>query len=208
MALALDHLAIVAPSLAEGVAHVQDVLGVEMGPGGQHPLMGTHNRLIGLGSACYLEVIAIDPKAPPPVGLKRWFGLDGTQDVRRRWDEGRRLAAWVARVADLDAAIKGQSSLYGEATQLSRGALTWRFGVRADGQIPARGAAPYLIEWPDGKGPAATMPASGLTLRRLVVTSPDPAMLPAAPAGVAYEKGAEVALVAEIATPRGIAILR
>ncbi|WP_393939598.1 VOC family protein [Piscinibacter sakaiensis] len=43
--------------------------------GGAHPHMGTHNRLLRLGDHCYLEVIAIDPAAPPPARA-RWFGLD------------------------------------------------------------------------------------------------------------------------------------
>jgi hypothetical protein len=37
--------------------------------------MGTHNRLLKLGEGFYLELIAIDPQAPPP-GRPRWFGLD------------------------------------------------------------------------------------------------------------------------------------
>jgi hypothetical protein len=206
--LALDHLAIVAPSLEDGVAHVRETLGVEMGPGGKHALMGTHNRLIRLGAECYLEVIAADPEAGPEEGLKRWFGLDEEAAIRRRWEEGRRLAAWVARVPDLDAAIGKGSDLYGQPRQLSRGSLTWRFGVRADGAIPADGAAPYLIEWPDGKGPASSMPESGLDLLRLVITCPDPAILPGAPPKTVYHQGGAVSLSAEIATSRGIVILR
>ena len=45
-------------------ADICALLGVPMAGGGKHPLMGTHNRLIGLGDL-YLEVISIDPDAPP-----------------------------------------------------------------------------------------------------------------------------------------------
>jgi Glyoxalase-like domain len=47
--LRLDHLAVVAGRLDAGVAEVERLLGVTMAGGGKHPLMGTHNRLLGLG---------------------------------------------------------------------------------------------------------------------------------------------------------------
>ena len=49
MQLELDHLAVSAASLAEGAAAVEAVLGVTLAPGGVHPHMGTHNRLLSLG---------------------------------------------------------------------------------------------------------------------------------------------------------------
>jgi hypothetical protein len=46
----LDHLVVAADRLDEGVSYVQDLLGVNLpAAGGQHPLMGRHNRLLGLG---------------------------------------------------------------------------------------------------------------------------------------------------------------
>src|SRR5262245_22737988 len=70
----LDHIAVVAPSLAAGIAYVHDVLGVEPPKGGAHPLMGTHNHLLRLGDDVFLEVIAVDPDGPRPAH-RRWFGL-------------------------------------------------------------------------------------------------------------------------------------
>ena len=56
-----------AASLAEGVAWCEATLGVTPGPGGEHPLMGTHNRLLRIATAdfphAYLEIIAINPVA-------------------------------------------------------------------------------------------------------------------------------------------------
>ena len=75
----LDHLVVAAASLDEGVAWCERTLGVTPGPGGRHPLMGTHNRLLALAGeafpASYLEIIAIDPDAAAPRRV-RWFGLD------------------------------------------------------------------------------------------------------------------------------------
>ena len=78
-AVFVDHLVIGARTLAEGVAWCEATLGVVPGPGGRHPLMGTHNRLLKIAGAAYpdayLEIIAIDPGAPAPA-RRRWFGLD------------------------------------------------------------------------------------------------------------------------------------
>lgn len=93
----LDHVAIAATDLAEGTAAVEAALGLSMGPGGAHPLMATHNRLLGLGDS-YLEVIAPDPAAPRPP-FPRWFDLD-------RFEGRPRPSNWILRCADLDAALR------------------------------------------------------------------------------------------------------
>lgn len=71
----LDHLVVAARTLEEGAAYIERMLGVAMSPGGQHPQMGTHNRLLNLGGGVYLEVLAIDPQGIPP-DRPRWFDLD------------------------------------------------------------------------------------------------------------------------------------
>jgi hypothetical protein len=52
-----------ASTLAQGLAWCEATLGVTPGPGGEHPLMGTHNRLMRLatpdGHAAYLALLSI-----------------------------------------------------------------------------------------------------------------------------------------------------
>ena len=124
---ALDHLAVSAGALAEGVAHVEDALGVRLSTGGQHPAMGTHNRLLRLGDV-YLEVIAIDPFATPP-GRPRWFDLNNFTGPPR-------LTNWIARCADLDAALALAPPGSGTPMALARGDLAWRMAVPDDGRLP------------------------------------------------------------------------
>ena len=45
----LDHLVVAARTLEEGAAWVEAALGVKTLPGGKHPLMGTHNRVLSIG---------------------------------------------------------------------------------------------------------------------------------------------------------------
>lgn len=162
---ALDHLAVSAGTLAEGVAHVEATLGVRLGPVGQHAYMSTHNRLLGLGPSDYLEVIAIDPDAPP-VQHPRWFRLDEFKGKPR-------LTNWICRVNDLDAALTTAPQGAGRAVALSRGDFRWRMGVPTDGRLPCDDCFPALIEWQGGLKPQDRLADSGCRLIRLEVAHPE-----------------------------------
>jgi hypothetical protein len=49
-----------AASLPEGVAWCEATLGVTPGPGGEHPLMGTHNRLLRIATAGFPQRLLRD----------------------------------------------------------------------------------------------------------------------------------------------------
>lgn len=168
----IDHLVVVADTLEQGAAWCEAVFGLVPGPGGRHGFMGTHNRLLKVGSVAfpraYLEIIAIDPQAPPP-GRPRWFGMDepALRDAVRREP---RLVQAVARCADLKAALARLQAAAidaGQATAASRetphGTLSWQIAVRADGRLACAGACPTLIQW-GAVHPTAAMPASSLSL--------------------------------------------
>ena len=76
MTARVDHLVVAAASLEEGVAWCEATLGVVPGPGGEHPLMGTHNRLLRIATVdyprAYFEIIAIQPGRAPQ-RARRWF---------------------------------------------------------------------------------------------------------------------------------------
>lgn len=164
----LDHLVVGAATLGDGVAWCQRVLGVTPQPGGKHALMGTHNRLINISGPnhprSYLEIIAIDPEAPPP-NRTRWFDLD-LPALRERLAEGPGLIHWVARVPSLDAALaywRSEGVDAGDVVGASRGDLRWRIALRKDGRRLRREALPTLIEWSDAH-PTDTLPDQGVQL--------------------------------------------
>jgi hypothetical protein len=157
----LDHLVIIATSLDEGEAWVRKRLGTGLTPGGQHAQMGTHNRLLNLGDGTYLEVIAVDPKAPPP-STPRWFGMDDPACIARA-AAAPFLGAIVARVDGLDAAVRRFPEL-GRVRLMRRGEMEWKIAVRDDGGLPYGGAVPVLIEWPNGMHPTFSMPVSACWL--------------------------------------------
>ena len=196
----LDHLAVSALTLEDGVAHVGAALGVRLAPGGQHPHMATHNRLLGLGDV-YLEVIAADPSAQRPAS-PRWFDLD-------RFSGAPRLTNWVAACDDLAAELAAGPDGLGLPVALSRGDLRWIMAVPPTGRLPFDGAFPALIQWEGDVHPLQRLPDSGLRLLGLDIVHPQATALRKALSGrledtrVRIVQGPEKALRASFSTPAG-----
>jgi len=202
----LDHLVVTASTLEAGAAHVANCLGIAPHPGGAHPDMGTHNRLLRLDETTYLEVIAIDPQGEDPQD-RRWFDLDGDAGTPR-------LATWVARSRDLAAATAAAGYDAGPIRPMRRGALHWRIAFPRSGELMEGGLLPPLIEWPaDMRHPSAALPDDGLSLVRLEAEHPEPDTILAAlrPSALDHvldcREGPAPALRAHIRTPGGIRTL-
>jgi hypothetical protein len=213
--LALDHLVVAARTLAEGVAWCEATLGITPGAGGNHPLMGTHNRLFSIASArfprAYFEIIAIDPAAPASA-RRRWFDLDDPA-LRSALDAGPQLVHWVARCDAIDSCCRdwaGRGIERGAPIAASRetpqGLLRWRISVRDDGARLFDGALPTLIEW-GTVHPADAMPSSGIVLESLALGGlPDNVRPLLAIDGVALD-GAAPMLRACLTTPQGPSVV-
>ena len=170
--------------------------------------MGTHNLLLRLGDAAYLEVIAINPAAPGP-GRPRWFGLD-----RLTAGEEPRLATWVARTSDIEEACVSTLTNIGSIQMMTRGPFRWRITIPADGGLLHGGLVPPLIQWHSAMHPAGRMRDSGCSLLSLEAFTPDPELLHSQLAAlglsnvVAVSRGTRVPrLVAHINTPSGKRLL-
>lgn len=188
-AAALDHLVVVAATLAEGVAWCQRTLGVEPGPGGEHPLMGTHNRLLSVASpqfaGAYLEIIAIQPGADKSIasGSQRWFDMDSPALQQAVQRDGPQLVHWVARVPHLAQAHAELARLgldpgspLAASRATPRGLLQWAITIRPDGQRPMGGCLPTLIQWAEHH-PTDHMPTSAVRLQALVLAHPQAPLL-------------------------------
>ena len=206
--VAVDHLVVAAATLEEGAAWCEAALGVTPGPGGKHAFMGTHNRLLKIATEAYpqayLEIIAIDPDAPPP-GRPRWFGLDALD-----LSDGPRLVHWVGRSPMLDMHRWGLITVGcqpGDPIDASRetpsGTLSWQMLVRPDGALESGGALPTLIQW-RGTHPTEAMPDSGVTLQSLAISGPsDRAREVLRLRGVSVSPSPAPALRALLRTPKG-----
>jgi hypothetical protein len=220
----IDHLVVAASTLDDGVAWCEQALGISPGPGGEHPLMGTHNRLFSIATAqyptAYLEIIAINSGADYTrnMGDKRWFDLDNKALQLGLKQNGPQLIHFVASTPQVAAATHALARLgidRGELLAASRmsahGLLSWQITVRADGQRLMNGALPTLIEW-GGAHPTQHMATSGVTLQSLTASQPDSHELNAAYAainlqGVAIAQG-QANLAATLLTPRGLVTLQ
>ena len=202
--LRFDHLAVSALDLAEGVAVVEDALGVALAGGGQHPHMATHNRLLGLGDL-YLEVITVDSLAQAPV-WPRWFDLDNFQGKPR-------LTNWVACCDSISAAVAASPESVGIPVALQRGDYRWQMAVPADGKLPFDGCFPALIEWGGSLHPAKALPESDVRLQRLEIAHPQAQALNAALAAIFADDrvvivpGIQKAMRASFSTPHGLRVL-
>jgi hypothetical protein len=207
---AIDHITITAPSLEAGAALVLERLGVAPQRGGQHPRMGTHNLLLRLGEAMFLEVIAIDPAAVAPP-RPRWFALDELAP-----DAEPRLSCWVARTADIRATAAGACEPLGSVEPMSRGTLNWHITIPADGRPPLGGVGPALIEWQTQTHPAAGLQDQSCELELFELLHPEPPRVEALLASLGFLSAAvrvsvlkadQPALRALIRTPRGLQVL-
>lgn len=207
----LDHLVIAADSLAQGVLWCEATLGVTPGPGGQHPLVGTHNRLLRIASPAfaqvYLEIIALDPDAPAP-GRARWFGLDDPA-LQAALKTSPQLLGAVARTPNVEWHRAGLIALGqdpGPALAAERdtpdGKLAWRILVRDDGALPAGGRLPTLIQW-QGRHPTDAMAPSAVALQSAVFGAITPREADLLRLRGAVVQSGGPALQVTLATPRG-----
>lgn len=222
MTATLDHLVIAAPTLDAGVRWCEATLGLTPDAGGAHPQMGTHNRLLNLSSPgferVYLEIIAVDPAATPPLapGQRRWFDLDDAALQAALAREGAALIHLVARTDDLNACTRALAALpqpidRGTAVAMHRdapgGRVHWRIAVRDDGQRLFQGALPTLIERDTPAHPTDRLPDHGLRLRAVRAHHPQAAALGSAlqtlDLGSIDVQPGPADLIAELDTPRG-----
>jgi len=227
----IDHLVIVAKTLDHGVQWCEATMGITPGPGGEHALFGTHNRLFKITTPtnplAYLEITAIDAGAARKSGAtgKRWFDMDDAALQAAVADQPR-LVHFVASTSDIQAgrtALRALDIDRGPAVQASRhsrrGLLQWQITVREDGQRLFNGALPSLIQWgkPDAADPLRlhprnSLPRSGVSLQGITITHPSALKLLAAYeaiglTGVTMETG-PANITATLQTPRGIVTLR
>jgi hypothetical protein len=203
----VDHLVYATADLDRGIAELERVLGVRASPGGQHPIWGTRNALVALGSSSYLEIIAPDPDHSSP-SEGRPFGLEALASSR--------LVGWAAKGSGLtnfrDAAaqqgVELGRVLSGSRKQADGTVLTWELtDLRC---VVSDGIVPFFIDW--GKSPHPALVASrGATLVGLRAEHPDAEhvlrMLRVVAVDLKVGVGAAPALIAEIDCPYGRVLL-
>ncbi len=163
----IDHLVIGAGSLIQGVNYVRNLLNVDIPYGGEHEKMGTHNHLMKLGDGVFLEVIAINRQVEQPK-RPRWYGLDDPF-IQHRIENEPTLLTWVVNTQNIDGLIQNAIFSLGKSEVISRGDLSWSFGLPDDGRLLAGGLLPYAMEWHTDKHPSGNMIDMGCSLHALEI---------------------------------------
>ncbi|OAN72684.1 polyphosphate kinase [Jannaschia sp. EhC01] len=203
--MTLDHIAVSAEALGPGTVDVEAALVQPLLPGGVHPDMGTHNRLLSFGPDEYFELIAIDPDASGP-DQPRWFNLD-------EFSGPTRVTNWICRCPDIEAAIAAAPDGIGVPWQLQRADLRWTMAVPRDGKLPFGGLFPALIQWHGDAHPAPRLKDTGVRLTALRLFSPEADALQAAlnpllrDARVTVIAGQAPRIEAVLSTPTGEVVL-
>ncbi len=193
--------------LALASASIADLLGVVPVPGGRHVGHGTHNELLSLGAATYLEVIGPDP-TQTELGGPRPFGIDGLTEPA--------LVAWCVRpvrpLGEIIAETRSAGIELGDVTAMSRRRpdgvlLEWQLTF-AQLEGPFGPALPFMIDWGGSAHPTESLPP-GATLVELEVVHPDAQQLRIAfdiiglDDSVALQTGPQRAMRARITTQSG-----
>ncbi len=152
----IDHFMYAGPDLDRLCRELQALTGIEPMPGGQHPQLGTHNRLAGSDARLYLELIGPDRSTPqdspmrasiealPRPRLHR-FIMDAT---------GRDLGAVQAAY--------GRAGIGCQADDMHRltptgATLRWRLLVPESNRFGL--FAPFFIDWLDTPHPSTRLRA-------------------------------------------------
>ncbi len=171
----MDHLVIGAASLEQGVDFVKEKFGVDMPYGGAHLKMGTHNHLMQLGNSTFLEIIAINRNIEKP-SSPRWYGLDDPF-IQQKLSIEPTLLTWVVNTDNINGLMAQASFSIGKAELISRGELSWYFGLPQDGRLLAGGMLPYAIEWQADTHPAKNMSSLDCHLEQVEIYHPYPKWL-------------------------------
>lgn len=204
----VDHLVYAAPDLEAAVDALEAKLGVRAAAGGRHPNEGTHNFLMALGPAVYLEIVGPDGQAASP-SRPRWFGIDALAEPR--------LVAWAAREENLErvAALAATAGLRlgavgsGSRQTADGHLLSWRFTDPR--MVVEGGVVPFLIDWGQTPHPALSAPR-GAILEGLRAEHPEAERVQETLAilglTLPVRRGPGPALIALLETPKGAVELR
>nr|WP_306265465.1 VOC family protein [Pararhizobium sp. IMCC3301] len=207
----IDHFAIGADTLEQGVVAMEAAIGVTVPRGGKHDAMSTHNCVMQAGNESFFELIAIDHEAPSDPGRARWFTLDDPTTQARLAQRPRALC-WVVSTDDLDSVIANSPVDLGEVVLFTRGDRSWRLTVPKDGSLPMGGMLPAFIEWSPGPHPSKGQQNLGVTLNKVLLSYPDSAELSETLQALQVDHLADVsngpaALSFALDTPKGRVVL-
>ena len=115
----IDHFVFASETLNEGSEFIKNLLKEDLSDVNAHKTMGTHNRVISLGS-CYLEVISLDPKNQN-ANKNTWFNLNDIT-YKETFMKNPKLISFVIFSKELNRSI-----IFEKEFVVSRNKYQWNF---------------------------------------------------------------------------------
>jgi hypothetical protein len=140
----IDHFVFGAKTLSEGSKAIKKILNEDLSEINTHKKMGTHNRVVSLGS-CYLEVISIDPRNQN-ANKNTWFNLSD-KIYREKFLKIPKLISFVISSEELNSSIFFEKEFF-----VSRNKYKWffkkpNFEYLNKNNFTNRNLFPSLINW-------------------------------------------------------------
>ncbi len=202
----LDHIVWLARDLDAACGEFQDKTGVAPMYGGRHA-SGTHNALVALDTACYLEIAAPQPGVTSghpwvEAALKRPEPHLYAYCMRPETT----LEALASRARAASIPVLGPHP--GSRTMPDGREIHWRLLIPM--VAGSAGTVPFFIDWTDSRHPALDAP-KGVSLAGFSVSHPEgsriePLLAVVAP-GVRFETTTGPSLVAKLKSPGGKVVL-
>ena len=140
----IDHFVFGANTLSEGSNTIKKILDEDLSDINTHETMGTHNRVISLGSS-YLEIIALDPQNKN-ANNNTWFNLSD-KIYREKFLKIPKLISFVISSDDLSSSIFFEKEFF-----VSRNKYKWffkkpNFEYLSKNNFKNTNLFPSLINW-------------------------------------------------------------
>ena len=140
----IDHFVFGANTLSEGSNTIKKIIDEDLSEINTHETMGTHNRVISLGS-CYLEVISLDPKNQN-ANKNTWFNLSN-KIYREKFLKDPKLISFVISSKELNSSI-----FFEKEFLVSRNKYKWffkkpNFEYLSKNNFKNTNLFPSLINW-------------------------------------------------------------
>jgi len=160
----VDHLVFATKNVTDGIAQIEELLGLPAVSGGSHPGLGTCNALVALGTQCYLEIIGPDPEQPDFQGT-RPFGIDGL--------EASKLMSWCARrerLSNFIQSVRAEDVDLSNVIPMSRvtpqgETLNWELSFLTQSEPDQAAVLPFFIAWGKTPHPSSQCVESGQLLK-------------------------------------------
>lgn len=181
----IDHFMIAANDLERLSEYFTTLTGIPAAPGGSHPDLGTHNKLVATTTDVYLELIAPNPALNVSSGLREVIEQMEDPVVHRMIVLGQ-----LDRFPDIVQAYE-KAGVPAEVKPLSRATSTgevlhWHLLMPA-----ARNEfgifAPLFIDWGEATHPSRSLPPAPCTLVDIQAAHPEPERVRALWADIGFD---------------------